>query len=90
MTQKVADTTASDSRAKSTFGVRAVVLLLIDTTTRLFVPAVGGTVLGLWLDITHNTKPWFTIIGVIGGTIVAFGLIYAQLKSVEASKETNK
>ncbi len=86
MTKKVADTTASETGARRTVRAYDIWLTLLDTSARLFVPSVGGTALGLWLDITNNTKPWFTIGGVTLGTIIAFGLVYAQIKTI--NKET--
>lgn len=91
MTKKAADETASEhsaSQPQSTLGVRSAFLLIMDTSTRLFMPSVGGTVVGLWLDITLNTKPWFTIIGVIGGTVIALWLVYLQMKAVDKEKDS--
>lgn len=72
---------------KSTMPKSSDVLLLFatvaDTTWRLFVPTLGGVVLGIWLDQTIQTRPLWTIIGVICGTIVSLGLVYLQLKGVK-------
>ena len=54
-----------------------------DTTWRLFIPTIGGTIVGIWIDRTFDTKPWATIVGVITGTFVAFGLVYWQLRKVQ-------
>lgn len=66
----------------------SIVLLLLstvaDTTLRLFVPSVGGTVLGLFADTILETKPWFTVIGVTFGTALAFWLVYDQIKKVKS------
>lgn len=69
----------------------AVLLLLktvADTTLRLFVPSVGGTVIGLIIDNVYGTKPWGTVIGVTGGTLLAFGLVYMQVKKI--NRESNR
>lgn len=58
---------------------------LANTTWRLFVPTIGGTILGVWADNSWDTKPWFTIIGVSLGTIGSFMLIYAQLSQIKKS-----
>ena len=74
-----------DDEPKSSPSLSLVLTLVgtvADTTWRLFLPTIGGTVLGLWADNSLNTKPWMTIAGVSLGTILAFGLIYAQLKKV--------
>lgn len=65
----------------------SMVLLLIgtvaDTTWRLFVPTIGGTVCGLWADNAWETKPWFTIVGVTLGAILAFTLVYLQIRTIK-------
>ncbi len=72
---------------ENTLGVRAVLLSILDTSTRLFVPSVGGTVAGLWIDVSYDTRPWFTIIGVILGTLLAIFLVYAQIRAIDKEKE---
>lgn len=71
---------------------RSTVLLLLktvaDTTLRLFVPSVGGTVIGLIIDNTYDTKPWGTVVGVTGGTLLAFMLVYVQIKKI--NQESNR
>lgn len=62
-------------------GIGAIWLTLADTTMRLFIPSVGGTVVGIWLDRTIGSRPWFTIVGVIVGAAIAFGLVYLQIKT---------
>lgn len=63
------------------------VLLLVgtvaDTTWRLFVPTIGGTILGIWLDHTFDTRPWATVVCVIIGTAISLGLIYLQIRKVQ-------
>ncbi len=54
-----------------------------DTTWRMFVPTLVGLALGLWADSAYNTKPLWTLVGVIVGVAVCLGLIYIQLKGVE-------
>lgn len=59
-------------------------LTLADTTWRLFVPTLLGTILGLVVDTHYDTKPLLTITGVICGTILAAYLIYRQLQGVKS------
>lgn len=72
---------------KSTIPKSGDVLILFatvaDTTWRLFVPTLGGVLLGIWMDRTTNNRPVWTIIGVICGTMVSLGLVYLQLKGVK-------
>lgn len=55
-----------------------------DTTARLFIPTIGGTILGIWIDHMFDTRPWATIAGVTIGSIVSAGLIYLQLRKVRS------
>ena len=65
----------------------ATVLLLFgtiaDTTWRLFVPTLLGVIIGLLVDTHFATKPWFTAIGVIAGALLAFELVYLQMKGIK-------
>lgn len=65
---------------------RSTVILMLatmaDTTWRLFVPTIGGTVLGLVVDTQLATKPWYTAVGVTVGTVLAFTLVYIQVKRI--------
>ena len=53
-----------------------------DTTWRLFIPTIGGTLLGLWADKSWNTTPWFMVFGIVLGSAIAVALVRAQLKKV--------
>ena len=61
-------------------------LLLIgdigDTTWRMFVPTVGLTIVGLYLDTLIATKPWMMILGIIIGAAVAWLLVKRQLDRI--------
>lgn len=81
---------AGDEPAPTTANRSTVLLLLgtvADTTLRLFVPTIGGTALGLFIDNQFPTKPWATIIGVIVGTTIAISLVYIQLKNVNREQK---
>jgi len=60
----------------------AVLLFTIaaDTTWRMFLPIIGGTVAGIWGDHTLDSKPWATIGGMIVGATVSALLVRLQLK----------
>ncbi|MBI3888971.1 AtpZ/AtpI family protein [Candidatus Saccharibacteria bacterium] len=62
-----------------------VLLLLGDiggTTWRLFIPTIGMTIAGVYLDNKLDTKPWLTVIGIVLGTILAVILVRNQLQKV--------
>ena len=83
-------TQPSDDPAPRTAS-RSTVLLLLgtmgDTSLRLFVPTIGGTALGLWIDNNFATKPWATVIGVTIGTVLAISLVHMQLKKVNREQK---
>jgi F0F1-type ATP synthase assembly protein I len=58
----------------------AIILFYIaaDTTWRMFVPTLGGTILGLWADSVWHTEPWWSIAGLTVGIIVTALLIKQQ------------
>ena len=56
---------------------------IVDTTWRLFVPVIVGGLLGLWFDITHNTKPWWLLAGTVIGAFVAILLVWQQYQRVK-------
>ena len=58
---------------------------MADTTWRLFVPSIGGALLGVWGDNSFKTKPWLTLIGILVGSAIAVLLVRQQLKSDKGS-----
>lgn len=54
-----------------------------DTSARLFLPTIGGTILGIWLDHTFDLTPICTILGVLLGSAMAFMLVYFQIQKVK-------
>lgn len=55
---------------------------MADTTWRIAIPPIFGTIVGVWVDNTYNTKPWATVAGVTLGTAAAFYLLYLQMRKV--------
>ena len=51
-----------------------------DTTWRMFVPSIGCTLLGVWLDSVFGLKPWLMFAGLVIGIALAAGLITHQIK----------
>lgn len=46
----------------------------------MFVPSVGCTLLGTWLDGKLETAPWLLFTGVIVGLLLAVLMVRMQLK----------
>ena len=71
---------------------RAVILLLssvADTTWRMFVPSIGLTMLGVWLDSIFNLKPLLMFTGIVLGFVFAFLLVKLQIDRLNGRKEDN-
>lgn len=63
----------------------ASMLLLVtalDTTWRAFVPTIGGTFLGIWIDHSFNIAPVGTFVCLIVGTTLSIFLIAKQIRDV--------
>lgn len=75
---------AKSSDDKQTPPEKSTVVLLLgiaaDTTWRMFVPIIGGVVLGVWADHSFSTKPIGTIIGTVIGVAIAALLVRQQLQ----------
>lgn len=56
---------------------------MADTTWRMFIPIIGLTIGGVVLDVNLETKPWFTVAGIILGTVIAGLLVHRQIKRVK-------
>lgn len=57
-----------------------------DTTWRLFIPSVGGTILGVWADNSWGTTPLMIIIGTGLGMACAIWLVVLQYRKVKGAK----
>lgn len=62
--------------------------VIADTTWRMFVPSIGLTLLGVWLDSEWRMKPWFMISGIVVGTIAAIALVRRQINSINTNRST--
>lgn len=54
-----------------------------DTTWRMFVPTLGGSLLGLWLDGVWGTEPLLAVAGLALGIAMTAVLVRQQYKEVE-------
>ncbi len=54
-----------------------------DTTWRMFIPSVGFTLLGVWLDKVFELKPWLMIGGILIGFSLAGLLVKRQIGRIK-------
>ena len=87
---KAADPTTNPPASKGPLSATSMFLLIPDTSARLFVSAIGGTVLGIWADHSFNTKPWMTVAGVVFGAALAFLLVFMQLRSIKRAEQEGR
>lgn len=76
---KTSDRTAEKARP----AIQLLLITMIDTTWRAFVPTIGGTFLGIGLDHLFNTVPWWTVVMVPTGFLVSAILIIMQLRALK-------
>ncbi len=57
-----------------------------DTSWRMFVPTVGFTLLGVWLDGNLETTPWLMCGGIVIGFLGAFLLVKKQIDGLTQKK----
>jgi len=57
-------------------------MTILDTTWRAFVPTIGGTLLGVGLDNWLHKAPFFTTIMIILGFAISIVLVVLQLRNV--------
>jgi len=73
-----------NSKKESAPSNKSTVVLLFtiaaDTTWRMFVPVIGGTLVGIQLDHMFGVKPLLTAAGIFAGVGVAALLVRQQLK----------
>lgn len=62
---------------------KLLIITMLDTTWRAFVPTIGGTFLGIGLDHLFHTVPWFTVVMVPTGFLVSAILIFMQLGALK-------
>lgn len=60
-----------------------ILMTLADTTWRLFVPSVGLTLVGLWLDKMWHTTPWLLFTGIIVGSVIAVYSVAVLIKRID-------
>jgi len=60
-------------------------LTILSTTLRMFIPTIGGTIIGVTLDNLLGRAPMFTFIMISTGFVISAVLIAIQIKKVRKS-----
>ena len=53
----------------------------------MFVPTVGFTMLGVWLDGVFGLKPWLMFGGIVIGFLGAYALVAHQMGMIKRKDE---
>lgn len=56
---------------------------MIGTMWRMFLPTIGLTLLGLWLDNVSGTKMRWLLAGIISGAITSVILVALQIAKIK-------
>lgn len=70
--------------------ISAILLTIGDTTWRMFVPSIGFTLLGVWLDGVFGLKPWLMVAGIVVGCLSAVLLVKFQIDTIKKRKEAKR
>lgn len=56
---------------------------MIGTMWRMFLPTIGLTLLGLWLDNVGGMKMRWLLAGIISGAIISVALVALQIAKIK-------
>ena len=56
---------------------------MIGTMWRMFLPTIGLTLLGLWLDNVSGTKMRWLLAGIVSGAIISVILVALQIAKIK-------
>lgn len=70
----------SDKTPPSKSTVLLLFMIAADTTWRMFIPVIGGTIGGVWADNVFGSKPLWTVAGIAIGVTVAALLVRKQMR----------
>ena len=90
MKQAAEPTTTKSPGGGGSFGAGIILLTFLDTTWRIAVPVVLCALLGIYADRHLHTKPWLTLVAVVGGFALAVLLVRKQIMEVQKAEERNK
>ena len=75
----------TDISANDTGNSGAMMILartMIGTMWRMFLPTIGLTLLGLWLDNVSGMKMRWLLAGIISGAIISVSLVALQIAKI--------
>ena len=78
---KETDIPANDTGDSSAMMI--LVRTMIGTMWRMFLPTIGLTLLGLWLDNVSGMKMRWLLAGIISGTIISVILVVLQIAKIK-------
>ncbi len=76
----------TDISANDTGNSGAMMILartMIGTMWRMFLPTIGLTLLGLWLDNVSGMKMRWLIAGIVSGAIISVVLVALQIAKIK-------
>ncbi|UOG66085.1 hypothetical protein LRM44_02155 [Candidatus Nanosynbacter sp. HMT-352] len=76
----------TDISANDTGNSGAMMILartMIGTMWRMFLPTIGLTLLGLWLDNVSGMKMRWLLAGIISGAIISVTLVALQIAKIK-------
>jgi len=76
----------TDISANNTGNYGAMMILartMIGTMWRMFLPTIGLTLLGLWLDNVSGMKMRWLLAGIISGAIISVILVALQIAKIK-------
>jgi len=87
------DQSASDGpKSSPRSDITSLFIIAADTTWRMFIPMIGFTLLGVWVDQRVGSKPWLMVLGIAIGTMGAILLVRNQIRAInsKSQKESKK
>ena len=78
---KETDISANDTGASGSMMILA--STMIGTMWRMFLPTIGLTLLGLWLDNVSGMKMRWLLAGIVSGAIISVILVALQIAKIK-------
>lgn len=79
----VKETDISANDAGNSGAMMILARTMIGTMWRMFLPTIGLTLLGLWLDNVSGMKMRWLLAGIISGAIISMVLVALQIAKIK-------